>query len=79
MKLYVFMTSLALAAGASIGYWTGHGSALTEFAQDCMTDGIAVVYDYQADQHRHFHCFELDDTAKPDPTTTPDSGQTLEI
>lgn len=79
MKIYVLMTSLALAAGASIGYWTGHASALTQFVQGCTADGIAVVYDYQNEQHRHFHCFELDATDEPEPPETHDPGPTLVI
>ena len=64
MKLYIFMTSLALMAGASLGYWTGQGSAETEFAQGCTATGVVVVYDHQSEIHRHFHCFELEDLKK---------------
>ena len=65
MKLYVLMTSLALIAGASLGYWTGKGSAQTGFASGCSATGIVVVYDYAAESHRHFHCFELEDLEAP--------------
>ena len=65
MKLYVLMTSLALIAGASLGYWTGKGSAQTGFASGCSATGIVVVYDYAAESHRHFHCFELEDLEGP--------------
>jgi hypothetical protein len=66
MKTYVLMTSLALAAGVSLGFWTGKGSAQTGFASGCAADGLVVVYDYQTEAHRHFHCFELDDLGAPE-------------
>ena len=65
MKFYVLMTSLALAAGAALGFWTGQGSAETEFAQGCADMGIVVVYDHRSESHRHFHCFELDEDVQP--------------
>ncbi len=71
MKIYLFMTSLALAAGASLGYWTGQGSAETDFAQGCAETGIVVVYDHHAEAHRHFHCFELDHQQSPERRETP--------
>ena len=74
MKTYVFMTSLALAAGVSLGYWTGQGSAETEFAQGCSATGVVVVYDHQAEVHRHFHCFELEDLKETPTRETPDAG-----
>ena len=67
MKIYIFMTSVALAAGVSLGYWTGQGSAETEFAQGCSDMGIVVVYDHQSEAHRHFHCFELDEELRSAP------------
>jgi hypothetical protein len=71
MKLYVLMTSLALFAGASLGYWTGQGSAETQFAQGCADAGVVVVYDHQTELHRHFHCFELEDLHQPSPRDPP--------
>jgi hypothetical protein len=66
MKRYVLMTSLALMAGAGIGYWNGKGAAHTQFVTACTDTKFTVVYDYGSDEHRHFHCFELD-TEKPEP------------
>ncbi len=77
MKFYVLMTSLALAAGVSLGYWSGKGSAGTGFANDCISAGIVVVYDYQQEEHRHFHCFELGDLEKPDEGHPKGSGPVL--
>ena len=67
MRRYVFMTSMALLAGVSLGYWAGHGRAGTELANACIAAGLAVVYDHQAQENRRFHCFELKerDTSKP--------------
>jgi hypothetical protein len=59
MKFYVLMTSLALIAGTSLGYFTGRGSAESGFASGCVSRGVVVVYDQHTEEHRHFHCFEL--------------------
>ncbi len=69
MKAYVLMTSLALMAGTAFGYWNGKGSAQSSFAADCADTSFAVVYDYSSEQHRHFHCFELDASGKPEPAS----------
>lgn len=66
MKAYVFMTSVALLAGVSLGYWAGHGRAQTELANGCITAGLAVVYDHQTEEQRHFHCFELKGQETPE-------------
>ncbi len=71
MKMYVFMTSLALLAGTSLGYWTGQGTARTDFAQVCADTGFVVVYDYESEAHRHFHCFELEQKGESAPTVKP--------
>ena len=63
MKRYVLMTSLALMAGAGVGYFNGKGAAHTQFVSACIDTKFAVVYDYGSDEHRHFHCFELDTEA----------------
>ncbi len=78
MKLYVLMTSLALVAGASLGYWTGKGSAQTGFASGCSATGIVVVYDYTAEAHRHFHCFELENLDDPLHPDDPDPDRRFE-
>jgi hypothetical protein len=75
MKIYLLMTSLALAAGTSLGYWTGQGSAETGFAQGCAETGIVVVYDHQSEAHRHFHCFELEHQQSPERQKTPRPGK----
>ncbi len=77
MKRYVLMTSLALMAGAGIGYFNGKGAAHTEFVSACTDSSFAVVYDYGSDEHRHFHCFELDTEAPeaPPPTSASIEGQ----
>ena len=67
MKMYILMTSLTLAAGAALGYWTGQGSAQTGFASGCAEAGIVVVYDYRTEEHRHFHCFELEQPQQSKP------------
>ncbi len=61
VRMYILMTSLALTAGTALGYWSGQGSAETGFANDCIQQGIFVVYDSESGEHRHFHCFELQD------------------
>jgi hypothetical protein len=75
MKIYVLMTSLALAAGTSLGYWTGQGSAETGFVQGCAETGIVAVYDHQFEAHRHFHCFELERQQSPERGETPVPGR----
>ena len=65
-RYYLLMTSLALAAGASLGYYTGQGSAQVNLANECIESGIFVVYDAEALAHRHFHCFELDGLEEPE-------------
>ena len=79
MKLYVLMTSLALAAGTALGYYNGKGAAQTSFAQDCAASSFAVIYDYSMEQTRHFHCFELDDDpeAKPASNRLPEGALVL--
>ena len=85
MKTYVLMTSLALAAGVSLGFWTGKGSAQTGFASGCAATGLVVVYDYQTEEHRQFHCFELGQPGQPEkpdvitPFQPRQSGPVLEI
>lgn len=70
MKRYVLMTSLALMAGTAVGYWNGKGAAHTRFLTACTDTRVTVVYDYSADEHRHFHCFELDtEPSEPSPPT----------
>ena len=71
MKIYILITSIALAAGAALGFWTGQGSAETEFSQGCAEMGIVVVYDHLSESHRHFHCFELEEEAKPPTANKP--------
>ena len=66
MKIYVLMTSLALIAGTSLGYWTGKGSAQSGFASGCSATGLVVVYDYETEKRRHFHCFELGEPEAPE-------------
>jgi hypothetical protein len=75
MKIYILMTSLMLTAGAALGYWTGQGSAQTGFASGCSETGIVVVYDYNAEEHRHFHCFELKQPQQSEPRKKPDAGK----
>lgn len=77
MKRYVLMTSLALIAGTALGYWNGKGAAHTRFLSACTDTMVTVVYDYGTDQHRHFHCFELDTAApeSPPPTNASVEGQ----
>ena len=72
MKMYVFMTSLALLAGTSLGYWTGQGTARTDFAQVCADTGFVVVYDHESEAHRHFHCFELEQQRESDSERKPE-------
>jgi hypothetical protein len=67
MKTYVFMTSVALLAGVSLGYWAGHGRAQTELANACIAAGLAVVYDHQSEEKRRVHCFELKDPEISEP------------
>lgn len=77
MRRYVLMTSLALMAGTALGYWNGKGAAHTQFVTACTDTQVTVVYDYGNDEHRHFHCFELD-TEAPEaapPTRVPDKAQ----
>ena len=74
MKLYVLMTSLTLAVGVSLGYWTGQESARTGFAKGCAATGFAVVYDNQRKEKRYFHCFELELQEPPEPRDAPDAG-----
>lgn len=85
MKTYVLMTSLVLAGGMSLGFWTGKGSAQTKFASGCAANGLVVVYDYQTEEHRRFHCFELgqvEESEKPEaiaPFYPHTSGSVLEL
>ncbi len=65
MKLYVLMTSLALVAGVSLGFWTGQGSATTGFISGCSSSAVVALYDHQTEMNRHFHCFELGDRGEP--------------
>jgi len=74
MKTYVFMTSVALLAGVSLGYWAGHGRAQTELANACIAAGLAVVYDHQSEEKRRFHCFELKDPETSEPPARRQSG-----
>lgn len=75
MKLYVLMTSLCLAAGASLGYWTGQGSAQTDFAKGCAESAIVVIYDYKSEEPRHFHCFELEQQQPEKTKEKPGAGR----
>ena len=77
MKRYVLMTSLALMAGAGVGYFNGKGAAHSAFVSACTGTRFAVVYDYGSDEHRHFHCFELDteEAESPPPASTSLGGQ----
>ena len=77
MKTYVFMTSVALLAGVSLGSWAGHGRAQTELAIACIAAGLAVVYDHQSEEDRRFHCFELNDPETPEPPARRQSGNIL--
>jgi len=79
MKTVVFMTSVALVAGASLGYWAGHGRANTELANACIAAGLAVVYDHQTQEKRRFHCFELKDPEAPEPPVRRQSGKILRV
>lgn len=74
VKTYVFMTSVALLAGVSLGYWAGHGRAQTELANACIAAGLAVVYDHQSEEQRRFHCFELKDPETSEPPAKRQSG-----
>jgi hypothetical protein len=67
VKLYVLMTSITLAAGAALGYWTGKGSAQKSFASGCDETGFVAVYDYKTEALRHFHCFELELPQRSEP------------
>jgi len=77
MKRYILMTSLALMAGAAVGYFNGKGAAHTAFVDACTDARFTVVYDYGSEEHRHFHCFELDTEAPepPPPTSASVQGQ----
>lgn len=63
-RLYLAMTSLALITGAALGHWSGKQGTLDSFVQDCSESHVSVVYDRVLDQHRHFHCFEIDAQAE---------------
>jgi hypothetical protein len=59
-RYYLFVTSLALMAGAWLGHWSGSAGREAEFLQACSTARFAVVYDQSTEEVRHFHCFEID-------------------
>lgn len=77
MKHYVLMTSLALIAGAGIGYFKGKSAAHSAFVDACTDTRLTAVYDYGSDQRRHFHCFELEvePPEPPPPTSASARGQ----
>ena len=79
MRIYVLMTSITLVAGAALGYWTGQGSAQKGFAAGCEETGIVVVYDYQTEEHRHFHCFELEEPQRTKPGKAPAAGDFVNL
>lgn len=71
MKLYILLTALGLAASGALGYWNGKDSAQDGFVSACLDSRMAVVYDRGSDEHRHFHCFELDALEAIKPESNP--------
>lgn len=69
MKIYILMTSMALMAGAGLGYLSGKDNTQKRFVAACTDTRIAVVYDYGSDEPRHFHCFELESPDKTESAT----------
>ena len=73
--MYILMTFLTLGTGTALGDWSGQGSAETGIANDCIQPGGFAVYDADSGEHRHFHCFELQDLEKykePKPPGAPE-------
>ena len=59
MKFYLAMCSLSLAAGAALGHFNGQYLAAANFVDDCEDSRFVVFHDREADENRHFHCFEI--------------------
>ncbi len=76
-RFYLFTTSLALAAGAALGHWNGKQGTQASFVQDCSTSRFSVVYDKATDEHRHFHCFEIDAAQSGEPEKPVVSAEVL--
>ncbi len=77
MEVYLLMTSLALMAGAAIGYLSGKDSAQARFVSACTDTRVAVIYSYGSEEPRHFHCFELEALDKAEQPAAADLDGTL--
>ena len=77
MRYTVLVTSLALLSGTTLGYWNGKGAARAEFVNACTRTSFASVYDGSSEEHRRFHCFELEQQEEaPHPQFSPDAAET---
>ena len=72
MKFYLAMCSLSLAAGTALGHLNGKYLAAAQFVDNCDDRRFVVFHDREADEQRHFHCFEVElDTATTKPSPPP--------
>ena len=64
MKFYLIaFVILSIAAGG--GFWLGYGEGRNQFANECITVGNFIVWDYGADKQRSFVCNEAPMHSKP--------------
>jgi hypothetical protein len=67
MKLSKLIVFLALVAAATLGHVNGKSTSQAALADACQTRAFAVIYDADTREPRHFHCFEVQLQAQPDP------------
>ena len=76
MKLYLAMCSLCLLSGAALGHLNGKYLAAAQFVDNCDDRRFVVFHDREADEQRHFHCFEIKLDALDNKTSPPPAVHT---
>ena len=64
IKFYLLAVAMfAIVAGGA--YYAGYSNGRTKFANECITIGNFVVWDYGQDKQRRFKCIEAEMETKP--------------